>query len=189
PANLPETWSFSIDVAHRWEQAFAAAQTPRTCKIALRSSMTMSPDYGGVFSVLSKLVRCGLGGAQGPGTQYVSWIHDQDYCRAIDYLLQHPEVSDATSGIVNMTAPNPLPNRDFMRELRRAWQVPIGLPATTPMLEIGAIVLRTETELILKSRRVVPALLLRSGFEFAFPTWSKAAKDLVARSKAHQVPF
>ena len=182
PANVPETWSFSIDVAHRWEQAFAAAATPRTRKITLRSSMTMSPDRGGVFSVLSGLTRAGLGGTQGPGIQYVSWIHDQDYCRAIDYLLERPEITDATDGIVNMTAPNPLPNRDFMRELRRAWHVPIGLPATTPMLEIGALFLRTETELILKSRRVVPGVLLRSGFNFIFPTWPEAAKDLVARS-------
>ena len=182
PANVPETWSFSIDVAHRWEQAFAAAATPRTRKITLRSSMTMSPDRGGVFSVLSGLTRAGLGGTQGPGIQYVSWIHDQDYCRAIDYLLERPEITDATDGIVNMTAPNPLPNRDFMRELRRAWHVPIGLPATTPMLEIGALFLRTETELILKSRRVVPAVLLNSGFTFQFPNWPEAAKDLVARS-------
>jgi len=182
PANVPETWSFSIDVAHGWEQAFAAAATPHTRKITLRSSMTMSPDPGGVFSVLSGLTRAGLGGTQGPGSQYVSWIHDQDYSRAIDYLIQNPEIAEPTNGIVNMTAPNPLPNRDFMRELRRAWSVPIGLPATTPMLEIGAVLLRTEAELILKSRRVVPGVLLRSGFNFIFPTWPEAAKDLVARS-------
>jgi hypothetical protein len=181
PATLPETWSFSIDVAHRWEQAFAAADTPGTRKIALRSSMTMSPDPGGVFSVLSGLVRAGVGGTQGPGTQYVSWIHDQDYCRAIDLLLAHPEITDATNGIVNMTAPNPLPNGDFMRELRRAWHVPIGLPAASWMLEIGALFLRTETELILKSRRVIPAVLLRGGFNFQFPAWPEAAANLVAR--------
>jgi NAD dependent epimerase/dehydratase family enzyme len=184
PASLPETWSFSIDVATRWEQAFRAASTPHTRKITLRSSMVMSPDPGGVFSVLSRLVRAGLGGAQGPGTQYVSWIHDQDYCRAIDLLLALPEITDSTSGIVNLTAPNPLPNRDFMRELRRAWHVPIGLPAASWMLELGAIFLRTETELILKSRRVVPTILLRAGFQFAFPTWPEAARDLVGRSRS-----
>jgi len=184
PVDLPETWSFSIDVAHRWEQVFAAAPTPRTRKVTLRSSMTMSPDRGGVFAVLSDLVRAGLGGTEGPGNQYVSWIHDQDYCRAIEQLLAHPEITDTTRGIVNLTSPNPLPNRDFMRELRRAWHAPIGLPATSPMLEIGALFLRTETELILKSRRVVPAVLLNSGFTFQFPTWSEAAADLVSRSKA-----
>jgi hypothetical protein len=183
PANLPETWSFSIDVAHRWEQAFAAADTPRTRKLTLRSSMTMSPDSGGVFSVLSGLVRAGLGGTQGPGTQYVSWIHDQDYCRAIDLLLAHPEIADATNGIVNMTAPNPLPNREFMRELRRAWHVSMGLPAASWMLEVGALLLHTETELTLKSRRGVPTVLLRGGFDFQFPTWPEAAANLVSRSR------
>src|SRR6266702_6338171 len=188
PANLPETWSFSIDVAHSWEQAFHAADTPRTKKIALRSSMVMSPDPGGVFSVFSSLARASLGGTLGPGTQYVSWIHDQDYCSAIDLLLDRPEITDETSGVVNMTAPHPLPNRDFMRDLRRAWHAPIGLPAASWILEIGAIFLRTETELILKSRRVVPAVLLRHGFEFAFPTWPDAVHNLVTRASHLKSP-
>ena len=120
PANQPETWSFSIDVAHRWEQSLAAIPTPRTRKIRLRSSMTMSPDPGGVFSVLSNLVRCGLGGTEGSGRQFVSWIHELDYCRITDLLLAHPEITDETDGVINMTAPEPLPNRDFMRILRHA---------------------------------------------------------------------
>lgn len=183
PANLPETWSFSIDVAHRWEQALAAIPTPGTRKIRLRSSMTMSPDAGGVFSVFSKLVRLGLGGTQGPGTQYVSWIHDGDYCRITELLLAHPEITDETDGVVNLTAPEPLPNRDFMHILRAAWGEPIGLPAPKPILEIGTFIMRTESELVLKSRRAVPTLLLKNGFEFQFPTWPEAAKDLVARSR------
>ncbi|MES2394146.1 MAG: DUF1731 domain-containing protein [Acidobacteriota bacterium] len=181
PANLPETWSFSIDVAHRWEQALAVTPTPRTRKIRLRSSMVMSPDDGGVFSVFSRLVRLGLGGTQGPGSQFVSWIHDQDYCRATDLLLTHPEITDATNGVVNMTAPEPLPNRDFMRTLRHAWNHPFGMPATKWMLELGAIPMRTETELILKSRRVIPGVLRANGFEFTFPTWPEASADLVTR--------
>ena len=139
--------------------------------------MTMSPDPGGVFSVLVGLVRMGLGGTEGSGRQYVSWIHDRDYCRAIDFLLAHPEIE----GPVNLTAPNPLPNREFLKDLRRAWGMPIGLPATEWMLEIGAFFLRTETELILKSRRAVPTVLLRNGFAFDFPTWPDAAADLVRR--------
>ena len=178
--NVPDTWNFSIDVAQRWEEAFYSSSLPRTRKIALRSSMTMSPDPGGVFQVLSKLVRAGLGGTQGPGDQYVSWIHDRDYCRAIDFLLAEP----AITGPVNLTAPNPLPNRDFMRALRRAWRVPIGLPAATWMLEIGAVFLRTETELILKSRRAVPTLLERHNFTFDHPSWPEAALDLVTRSRS-----
>ncbi|SEF47148.1 hypothetical protein SAMN05421819_0119 [Bryocella elongata] len=184
PANLPETWSFSIDVAHRWEAALAAIDTPRTKKIRLRSSMVMSPDAGGVFSVLSGLVRRGLGGTLGPGTQYVSWIHDFDLCRAIELLLAEPEITNATAGVVNLTAPDPLPNREFMAELRKAWKQPIGLPAASWMLAIGAVAMRTETELLLKSRRVVPGLLLRDGFEFLFPDWSSAAANLVARSRS-----
>lgn len=183
PANLPETWSFSIDVAHRWEEALAAVATPNTRKIRLRSSMTMSPDAGGVFSVFSKLVRMGLGGTQGPGTQYVSWIHDVDYCRITDLLLAEPEITDETDGVVNFTAPNPLPNRDFMRILREAWGVRFGLPAASWMLELGAIPMQTETELILKSRRVVPGLLEKQGFEFLYPTWQEAAANLVLRSR------
>ena len=184
PANLPETWSFSIDVASRWEQAFLSIPTPRTRKIRLRSSMVMSPDPGGVFSVLSSLARKGLGGSIGSGRQFVSWIHDLDYCRATDLLLAQPEITEETNGVVNMTAPEPLPNRDFMRVLRQAWRVPIGLPATEWMIEIGTFLMRSESELVLKSRRVVPTLLLKHGFEFAFPTWPAAAQNLAARMRA-----
>ncbi len=183
PANLPETWSFSVDVAHRWERAFRAAPTPHTHKITLRTSMVMSPDPGGVFSVFSGLARAGIGGTQGPGTQYVSWITGEDYCRAIDLLLARPEITEESRGIVNMTAPNPVPNRDFMHDLRRAWHVPIGLPATRWMLEIGAVFLRTETELILKSRRVIPGVLLKHNFQFTQPTWPEAVADLVTKMR------
>ena len=184
PANLPETWSFSIDVASRWEQAFLSIPTPRTRKIRLRSSMVMSPDRGGVFSVLSTLARTGLGGSIGSGRQFVSWMHALDFCRATDLLLTQPEITDETDGIVNMTAPEPLPNRDFMRALREAWHMPIGLPATEWMIEIGTFLMRSESELVLKSRRVVPTFLLKHGFEFSFPTWPAAARDLVARMRS-----
>ena len=183
PHDLPETWSFSIDVAHRWEQAFAGVATPRTRKVRLRSSMVMSPDAGGVFSVLSGLARVGLGGTQASGRQFVSWIHDADYCRATDLLLERPEITDETDGVVNLSAPGPMPNRDFLRVLRRAWGQPIGLPAPKVALAAGALVMRTETELILKSRWVVPTLLRRNGFQFRFPHWIDAAQDLAARMR------
>jgi uncharacterized protein (TIGR01777 family) len=183
PANLPETWSFSIDVASRWEQAFLSIRTPRTRKIRLRSSMVMSPDPAGVFSVLSILARAGLGGSIGSGRQFVSWMHDLDYCRATDLLLAQPEITEETGGIVNMTAPEPLPNRDFMRALRQAWHMPIGLPAAEWMIAIGTFLMRSESELVLKSRRVVPTLLLKHGFEFAYPAWPAAAQDLVSRMR------
>lgn len=177
--DVPDTWRFSISVAKQWEEAFYSSFTPQTRKIALRTSMTMSPDPGGVFQVLSGLVRSGLGGTQGPGDQYVSWIHEQDYCRAVGFLLEHEEIA----GPVNFTSPNPLPNRAFLRDLRAAWGVPIGIPAASWMLAIGAVLMRTETELILKSRRAVPTALTRAGFSFSYPDWQDAARELVARTR------
>jgi uncharacterized protein len=122
-------------------------------------------------------VRLGLGGRSGNGRQYVSWIHSEDFIRAVSWLIEHDEVE----GPVNVAAPNPLPNADFMRTLRQAWGRSFGLPATEWMLEIGAFFLRTETELILKSRRVVPGTLLLKGFSFKFPSWPEAADDLCRR--------
>lgn len=171
-------WNFSIDVATQWEQAFFSAATPQTRKVALRASMVMSPDPGGVLSVLSNLVRFGLGGTNGPGNQYVSWIHHIDFARAIDFLIEQEHLE----GAINVCSPNPLPNRDFMAALRRALRQPIGLPATKWMLEIGAFFLRTETELILKSRRVVPRRLVEAGFTFQHPYWPEAVQHLVGSS-------
>jgi len=172
--NVPDTWRFSIVVARSWERALEEATTPATRKVALRTAMVMSPDRGGVFDVLLNLVRHGLGGRAGNGRQYVSWIHFQDFLSAIEWLLER----DDFSGPVNLAAPNPLPNAEFMRALRRAWGIGFGLPATEWMLEIGAFFLKTETELILKSRRVVPGRLLENGFTFPFPAWPEAAQDL-----------
>jgi NAD dependent epimerase/dehydratase family enzyme len=107
----------------------------------------------------------------------VSWIHDEDYSRAIFWLIEHEELE----GAINLAAPNPLPYSEFMHTLRTAWGIPIGLPATTWMLEIGAFFLQTETELVLKSRRVIPSRLLQSGFAFQFTTWAEAARDLCNR--------
>src|SRR6185295_19970181 len=127
----------------------------------------MSPDGGGIFDTLLSLVRRGLGGTAGTGRQYVSWIHETDFVRGVYWIIDH----DDTDGVVNLAAPNPLPNAAFMRELRAAWGAHFGLPATSWMLEIGAVLMGTETELILKSRRVVPGVLLGGGFRFEFPTW------------------
>ena len=174
--DVPETWRFSIEVAKEWEAALEESATPGTRRLALRSAMVMSADRGGVFDVLLSLVRRGLGGRAASGTQYVSWIHERDFVRAIFFLLE----SDL-AGAVNICAPTPLPNADFMRELRRAWGTPVGLPATKWMLEIGTAVMKSETELVLKSRRVVPGRLLKEGFEFEFATWPEAARELCGR--------
>ena len=176
---VPETWRFSIDVATSWERAFDEANTPNTRKVKLRSAMTMSPDQGGVFDTLLRLVRFGLGGRAGDGRQYVSWIHEEDFIRAIYWLIQRHDID----GAVNLSAPEPLPNAEFMRVLREAWGVRIGLPATEWMLEIGALLIRTETELILKSRCVSPGRLLHEGFQFQYPNWPAALKELCQRWK------
>lgn len=177
--DAPDTWRFSIDVATAWERAFADAKTPATRKITLRSAMTMSPDRGGVFDTLLTLVKRGLGGPAGGGRQFVSWIHEIDFVRAVEFLIAR----DDLDGAVNVASPNPIPNAEFMAALRRAWGAPIGLPSSRWMLEIGAWVLRTETELILKSRRVVPGRLLREGFTFTWPEWPAAARELCDRSR------
>ena len=179
-SGVPETWSFSVDVGRQWEAALNQANTPATRKVAMRISMVMSPDPGGVFDVLLGLTKFGLGGTQGRGDQYVSWMHDQDFVRAVLFLLDHDEIS----GPVNLCAPEPLPNREFMRALRTAYGQRAGLPASRWMLEAGAVFLRTETELILKSRRVVPAVLEQAGFDFHFPAWPAAAQNLVRRWRA-----
>jgi uncharacterized protein (TIGR01777 family) len=172
--NTPPAWRFSIDVAAAWEQALDDADLPDTRKVKLRSAMIMSPDRGGVFDTLLGLVRRGLGGTSGDGRQYVSWIHYEDFVRAVYRLMDHEDIH----GIVNVASPGPLQNAEFMRAIRDAWGIRIGLPATRWMLELGAILLRTETELMLKSRRVIPGVLSRSGFRFLYPTWPGAARDL-----------
>jgi uncharacterized protein len=178
----PETWRFSIDVARRWEGAFDQVDLPETRKVKLRISMVMSPDEGGVFRVMLKLVKRRLGGKMGDGKQYVSWIHELDFVRALEWILAREELR----GAVNICAPNPVTNAEFMHELRAAAGVGFGLPAAKWMLEIGAFFMRTETELILKSRRVVPGWLLRSGFQFEFPEWRTAARELYARAGRNQ---
>jgi uncharacterized protein len=175
----PDTWNFSIDVAKEWEKAFFSVSTQRTRKIALRSAMTFSGDRGGVFDLLLGLVRRGLGGTQGSGKQFVSWIHETDFVRAVEFLIEREDFS----GVVNLASPNPLPNRGFMKALRKAWGTRIGLPAPAWMLEIGTFLLRSESELVLKSRRVVPGRLLAARFEFLFPEWPTAARELVGHWK------
>lgn len=174
--DAPDTWRFSIDVAKAWEAAANETDLPATRRVLMRSAMVMSPDAGGVFDVLLGLVRRGLGGTIGDGQQYVSWIHDRDFIRAVQWLIDHD-----LSGRVNLASPQPLPNADFMRTLRASCGIGYGLPATRRMLEVAALALRTESELVLKSRRVVPRRLLNAHFQFEIPSWQAAAVDLCRR--------
>jgi len=166
--------AFSVQVAQAWERTLNEAKTPRTRKVALRTSMVLGLGRNSVFPVLRRLTKFGLGGRQGSGKQFVSWIHEEDFCRAVEWLIVHDELM----GPVNICAPNPLPNVEMMKTFREACGAPFGLPATEWMLEIGAFILRTETELIFKSRRVVPGKLLASGFEFRFGQFRDALMDL-----------
>ncbi|MGA5441879.1 TIGR01777 family oxidoreductase [Streptomyces griseoincarnatus] len=178
-SDVPDYWAYSVEIAKNWERAQEEAATPGTRKVALRAAMVMSPDRGGVFDMLSWLARLGLGGPVAGGGQYVSWIHDEDFVRAVEFLIAREDVE----GAVNLAAPCPLPQREFMRVLRRAWDVPVGLPASRWMAEVGAFVLRSDTELLLKSRRVVPGRLGDAGFAYVWTGWEGAAGDLVRRAR------
>ena len=177
---VPDYWEYSVRIARTWEATQLKADAPGTRRVQLRAAMVMSPDRGGVFDVLLRMVRLGLGGSVAGGGQYVSWIHDEDFVGAVELLLDR----DDLSGPFNLAAPDPLPQRDLMRVLRRAWGQPVGLPATAWMAEIGAFALRSDTELLLKSRRVVPGRLLDAGFAFAHGQWDEAAEDLVRRVRS-----
>lgn len=178
--DAPEKWKFSIEVAKAWEKTTEEANTPQTRKVLMRSAIVLSPDHDGIFDVLLSLVRKGLGGTAGDGCQYISWVHDLDFIRAVYWLIDHEQLS----GPVNISARQPMPNKDFMRILRDVWGATFGLPATKLMLEIGAFFMRTETELVLKSRRVVPTRLLESSLAFEFELWEHAAQDLCRRWRA-----
>ena len=173
----PDKWRFSIDVARAWEGEFALVEVPKTRKVILRSAMTMSHDRDGIFDYLLWLTRVGLGGKAASGKQYISWIHYIDYINAIKFLIENTEIS----GVVNIASPNPIPNQQFMAQLRKSWGTRLGLPIYEWMLEIGAVFLQTESELVLKSRRVIPGRLSDAGFKFKYGDWQSASIDLVSR--------
>jgi uncharacterized protein (TIGR01777 family) len=174
--DVPQLWGRSVDIGRAWESEINAAPTIRTRKVILRTALVMSPARGGIFSVLARLARGGIG-RQGDGRQFVSWIHEHDFVAAVKFLIAR----DDLAGPFNLCAPHPLPNRDFMAALHTAVGRRLSVPVPRWALEIGAFFLRTETELILKSRRVVPGRLLEQGFKFAYPAWPAAAAELVQR--------
>ncbi|MFD0278166.1 TIGR01777 family oxidoreductase [Kitasatospora sp. NPDC127111] len=175
--DVPRYWDYSVDIARAWERAQRDAPTPDTRRVALRTAMVMSPDRGGAFDLMLRLARCGLGGPIAGGAQYMSWIHDRDLVRAVTFLLDR----DDLAGPVNLAAPHPQSQRAFMAAIRRAWGIPVGLPATRWMAELGAFALRSDTELLLKSRTVVPGRLQAAGFAFEHSHWPAAAVDLARR--------
>jgi uncharacterized protein (TIGR01777 family) len=176
-SDVPREWHFSTDVARAWEQTLDEANTPHTRKVKMRTGVVMSPARGGAFQLLLRHVRLGFG-RFGDGRQYMSWIHERDFARAVEWLL-----ANEIDGAVNVTSPRPIPNAEFLHVLHEEWGMPISIPSAGVILEIGAFLVRTEPELVLKSRRVFPARLLEHGFTFDFPNWTQAAHDLCARAK------
>ncbi|GAB2965668.1 TIGR01777 family oxidoreductase [Hymenobacter coalescens] len=165
---------FSVEVAQAWEEAFWGCEAPATRRVALRTAIVLGAA-GGAFPTLARLARWGLCTPQGSGRQWVSWLHEADFCRAVDFLRQQP----TASGTYNLCAPAPLPNADFNALLARVLRPLLRLPQPEWLLEVGALVLQTETELILKSRKVYPQRLLDSGFTFRFPTCEAAVTDIL----------
>lgn len=166
-----EGQGFSVEVCQQWEKTFFAQNTPGTRKLALRIAIVLDRD-GGVMPYFLNLAKFGLGGTQGNGLQCFSWLHAQDFTNAIDFLVQHQELE----GVFNLSSPRPVPNHHFMRAVRNALKVPFGLNATEWMLKIGAFVLGTETELLLKSRWVMPTRLLQAGYQFKVNTIEEAVQ-------------
>ncbi|MEL1252534.1 TIGR01777 family oxidoreductase [Flavobacterium sp. DGU38] len=166
---------FSINVALSWEKAFFKTETPNTLKTALRTSIVLGKN-GGAFIPLKTLAKFGFGGTQGKGNQFVSWIHEEDFANAIDFIIQKE-----ITGVINVVSPEPIRNVDFMQKLRKAVGFPFGIPLNTFLLEIGSFIIRTQPELVLKSRNVIPKRLLENGFEFKFGSMDEAFKNLLQK--------
>lgn len=168
---------FSVEVAKQWEQAFFSFELPNTRQVALRIAIVLGED-GGVMTPYKNLIRFGLGGSQGSGNQKFSWIHIEDLFGIIVFLRDNEELR----GVFNCSSPNPVTNRELMGSLRRAMHAKFGLPASKWMLEIGAFFMKTETELILKSRWVIPERLLKAGYSFKYDTLDKALRQILKES-------
>lgn len=165
---------FSINVALSWEKAFFKTETPNTLKTALRTSIVLGKN-GGALLPLKTLAKIGFGGKQGKGNQWISWIHEDDFARAIEFIIKKE-----MTGKVNIVSPNPISNTDFMQKLRKAVGVPFGISLNKFFLEIGSFIIRTETELVLKSRNVIPKRLQENGFEFKFENIDPALQNLLS---------
>ena len=164
---------FSMNIAKSWEKEFYATEIPNVRKIALRTSIVLGKN-GGAFPKLKTITRLGMGGKQGRGDQFISWIHIHDFCKAIDFLI-----NSKLSGSVNITAPNPKANKDFMRDLRKQLSVPTGISQPVWLLELASAIIKTETELLLKSRYVYPQRLLDAGFKFEYERVKECMKELI----------
>lgn len=164
---------FSMNVAKSWEESFFEIETPKTLKTALRTSIVLGKK-GGAFLPLKNLTKFGFGGKQGNGNQFVSWIHEKDFARAIEFIIDKKIV-----GVINIVSPKPIKNKDFMKTLRKTLNVVMGIPVGVRLIKIGAKLIGTESELVLKSRNVVPKRLKENGFNFEYDDLKKAFDNLI----------
>lgn len=165
---------FSMNICKSWEKEFFAVHHDEIRKVALRTSIVMGKN-GGAFPKLCQVTKLGLGGRQGRGNQHVSWIHIEDFCRAIEWIIHHEYIS----GCVNVTAPQPLTNEELMKKLRKRLRIPFGINSPVWQLELASVFLNTETELLLKSRNVYPEILMKNGFQFLYPDIDSALQKLI----------
>lgn len=165
---------FSVSVAKAWEKAFFETKTPNTRKIALRTAIVLGKN-GGALQPMIKITKLGLGGKQGSGNQKFSWIHEDDFVQIIDFCIKNETIE----GAINVVSPYPSDNKTMMRLLRKTLNVPFGIPSNKTFLEIGAFVINTETELLLKSRNVIPKRLLNAGYTFLYQDLEVALKELI----------
>ncbi len=165
-------FDFSMNVAHMWEKAFFRTETPKTKKTAMRTSIVLGKK-GGAFIPLKRLAYLGFGGKQGNGNQFVSWIHEKDFARAVAFIIEKE-----IEGVINIVSPEPIHNREFMEALRISRNIPFGIPIGTLLLKLGAKIIGTETELVLKSRNVIPKRLQENGFKFIYGDIYKAMHRL-----------
>lgn len=152
---------FSMNVCKAWEKAFMDFHFTDTRQVILRIAITLGIK-GGIISRFRNLVRYGLGGKMATGKQMMSWVNAEDIARSIEFITEHKELD----GIINVTSPYPVDNNSFMKALRQNMHMPFGIPSPKWLLAFGAFMIGTETELILKSRWVIPARLTNAGFEF-----------------------
>lgn len=165
---------FSVSVAKAWEQMFFGFKLRKTRQVAMRTSIVFG-NGGGAFVPIKTLAKIGMGGKQGPGNQKVSFIHEVDFARSIEFIIANKIIE----GVINIVSPTPTTNKELMQTLRKQLNVPFGIPMPKMLLEIGAVIIKTETELILKSRNVIPTKLHNYGFKFKFPTLSQTISNLV----------
>ncbi|MBK1897236.1 TIGR01777 family oxidoreductase [Chryseobacterium paridis] len=165
---------FSMNICKSWEKEFFTVENNGVRKVALRTSIVLGKN-GGAFPKLYQVTKLGLGGKQGNGNQNVSWIHIDDFCRAVEWIIENENIS----GPINITAPNPLTNIELMKKLRARLRMPFGMNAPVWQLELASIFLKTETELLLKSRNVYPEILMKNNFQFTYPDMDTALQDLI----------